>query len=104
MNIQVILDVGALFTDGTNRQIAAKWLNLLDKTKIDYAVYFESNEIFVLDRFNRYHAFLTSPASELLDRCVFYLDEIHTRGTDFKFPNDFRAAVTLGDGLTKDRL
>ena len=104
LNIQVILDVGALFIDGTNRQIAAKWLNLLDKTKIDYAVYFESNEIFVLDRFNRYHAFLTSPASELLDRCVFYLDEIHTRGTDFKFPNGFRAAVTLGDGLTKDRL
>jgi hypothetical protein len=34
---------------------------------------------------------------------VFYLDEIHTRGTDFKFPKGFRAAVTLGNGLTKDR-
>ena len=32
------------------------------------------------------------------------LDEIDTRGTDFKFPDDFGAAVTLGDNLTKDRL
>jgi hypothetical protein len=38
-----------------------------------------------------------------LDRCVFYLDEVHTRGTDFKFPSGFKAAVTLGNGLTKDR-
>ncbi|CAF1615295.1 unnamed protein product [Rotaria sp. Silwood1] len=45
----------------------------------------------------------TSPASERLDRCIFYLDEIHTRGTDFKFPVGFKAAVTLGINLTKDR-
>ncbi|CAF3890068.1 unnamed protein product, partial [Rotaria sp. Silwood1] len=102
--IQVILDVGALFVDGTNRQIAVKWLDLSDKTQIDYAVYFESDSIFVCDRQYQHHAFLTSPASERIDRCVFYLDEIHTRGTDFKFSNEFRAAVTLGNGLTKDRL
>jgi hypothetical protein len=102
--IQVIIDVGALFVDGTNQQIAEKWLNLSDKTMIDYAVYFDSDSIFVCDRQNQRHAFLTSPASERLDRCVFYLDEIHTRGTDFKFPNQFRAAVTLGNNLTKDRL
>ncbi|CAM4883176.1 unnamed protein product [Rotaria socialis] len=102
--IQVILDVGALFVDGTNRQIAVKWLDKTDKNKIDYAVYFESDSIFVCGRQYQHHAFLASPASERLDRCVFYLDEIHTRGTDFKFPNDFRAAVTLGNGLSKDRL
>ncbi|CAF3592606.1 unnamed protein product [Rotaria sp. Silwood1] len=102
--IQVILGVGALFIDKTNRQIAVKWLDLSDKTKIDYAVYFESDSIFVCDCQYQHHAFVTSPASERLDRCVFYLDEIHTRGTDFKFPNEFRAAVTLGNGLSKDRL
>ncbi|CAF3980773.1 unnamed protein product, partial [Didymodactylos carnosus] len=102
--IQVILDVGALFVDGTNRQVAIKWLDLSDKTKIDYAVYFESDSIFVCDRQYQYHAFLASPASERLDHCLFYMDEIHTRGTDFKFPNEFRAAVTLGNGLSKDRL
>ena len=102
--IQVILDVGALFINGTNRQIATKWLDLCSKETIDYAVYFEADEMFVCDRFYHSHSFLTSPACERLERCVFYLDEIHTRGTDFKFPNDFHAAVTLGHGLSKDRL
>ncbi|CAF1228031.1 unnamed protein product [Adineta steineri] len=103
-NINVILDVGALFVDGTNRDIAMKWLNLSDKTKIDYVVYFDSDSIVVCDRQSHLsHPFVTSSASERLDRCVFYLDEIHTRGTDFKFPKEFRAIVTLGNGLTKDR-
>ncbi|CAF1073549.1 unnamed protein product, partial [Rotaria magnacalcarata] len=102
--IQVILDVGALFIDGSNRQIATKWLDLSNINIIDYVVYFEMDAIFVCDRQYQHHAFSTSPASERLDRCLFYLDEIHTRGTDFKFPNEFRAAVTLGNGLTKDRL
>jgi hypothetical protein len=102
-SINVILDVGALFIDGTNEDIAIKWLNQSDGTKIDYAVYFDSDLIFVCDRQSQHHRFETSPASERLDRCVFYLDEIHTRGTDFKFPKGFRAAVTLGNGLTKDR-
>jgi hypothetical protein len=48
--IQVILDVGALFIDGTNREIAVKWLKLSDKNKIDYAVYFESDSIIACDR------------------------------------------------------
>jgi hypothetical protein len=103
-SIQVILDVGALFIDRTNREIAVKWLQMSDKTKIDYAVYLESDSIVVCDRQFTHHSFVTSPANERLDRCVVYLDEIHTRGTDFKFPNGFQAAVTLGTGLTKDRL
>ena len=101
--INVILDVGALFIDGTNRTIAGEWLKLSDRNKIDYVVYFDSDSIVVRDRQLHQHPFETSPASERLDRCIFYLDEIHTRGTDFKFPGGFRAAVTLGNGLTKDR-
>ncbi|CAF2626053.1 unnamed protein product [Rotaria sp. Silwood2] len=102
-SINVILDVGALFIDGTNRDIAVKWLNQFNKNRIDYAVYFDSDSIVVCDRRLHHYRFETSPTSERLDRCVFYLDEIHTRGTDFKFPNGFHAAVTLGNGLTKDR-
>ncbi|UJR11109.1 hypothetical protein I4U23_015291 [Adineta vaga] len=101
--IHVILDVGALFVDRTNREIAINWLKRSDKTKIDYAIYFEFDHIIVCDRQFHHHSFLTSPASERLDRCVIYLDEVHTRGTDFKFPTGFKAAVTLGNGLTKDR-
>ncbi|CAF1091829.1 unnamed protein product [Didymodactylos carnosus] len=100
--INIILDVGALFIDGTNREIGVKWLKLSNKAPIDYAVYLESDSIFVCDRQFHHHSFLTSPASERLDRCVIYLDEVHTRGTDFKFPTGFEAAVTLGNSLTKD--
>ncbi|CAF4143622.1 unnamed protein product, partial [Rotaria magnacalcarata] len=103
VTINVILDVGALFIDGTNREIAIKWLNLSDRNQIDYVVYFDCDSIVVGDRQSHHCPFVASPASERLDRCIFYLDEIHTRGTDFKFPVGFKAAVTLGNGLTKDR-
>ncbi|CAF1475744.1 unnamed protein product, partial [Didymodactylos carnosus] len=101
--INVILDVGALFVDGTNHEIAIRSLNMSNKDKIDYDIYFESDSIVVCDRQHQQQSFFTSPASERLDRCLIYLDEVHTRGTDFKFPNGFLAAVTMGDGLTKDR-
>jgi hypothetical protein len=39
-----------------------------------------------------------------MDQCLVYLDEAHTRGTDLKMPENYRAIVTLGPGLTKDRL
>lgn len=39
-----------------------------------------------------------------MDSCLIYLDEAHTRGTDLKMPADYRAMVTLGPDLTKDRL
>ncbi|KAI6451532.1 hypothetical protein MCOR17_009703 [Pyricularia oryzae] len=46
----------------------------------------------------------TSPFATALDVCLVFLDEAHTRGTDLKLPDDYRAAVTLGAYLTKDRL
>ncbi|CAF1396340.1 unnamed protein product [Adineta ricciae] len=101
--IQVVLDVGALFVNGSNRQIAIQWLEKSNLAEIDYAVYFQSDSLYVCDRQNQHHSFANSPASERLERCVFYLDEVHTRGTDFKFPKGFRAVVTLGNGSTKDR-
>ena len=60
-SINVILDVGALFIDGTNKEIALKWLNLSDKNKIDYVVYFHSDSIVVCDRQLRQDRFETSP-------------------------------------------
>jgi hypothetical protein len=48
--------------------------------------------------------FMSSPFNRQLERCVVYLDDAHTRGTDLKFPRGMRAAVTLGPKVTKDRL
>jgi hypothetical protein len=37
-----------------------------------------------------------------MDRCLVYLDEAHTRGTDLKLPLDARGALTLALHQTKD--
>jgi hypothetical protein len=39
-----------------------------------------------------------------MDHTVIFLDDVHTRGTDLKLPSDYRAAVTLGPALVKDKL
>ncbi|KAI0122018.1 hypothetical protein F4814DRAFT_445966 [Daldinia grandis] len=64
----------------------------------------DHDELCVLDRKGHFELLHTSPFISQLDVCVVFLDEAHTRGTDLKLPRDYRAAVTLGANLTKDRL
>ncbi|ELQ39758.1 hypothetical protein OOU_Y34scaffold00486g1, partial [Pyricularia oryzae Y34] len=47
---------------------------------------------------------LTSLFATAFNICLVFLDKAHIRGTDFKLPDDYRAAVTLGANLTKNRL
>ncbi|KAL6796308.1 hypothetical protein GGI42DRAFT_331329, partial [Trichoderma sp. SZMC 28013] len=62
----------------TNLQLATTWLEKMPESQGKKAVvYFDDHD----------------------ELCV-----AHTRGTDLKLPTDYRAAVTLGPGLTKDRL
>jgi len=62
------------------------------------------DELCVVDRSDRVDLLQTSPYYSRLDICLVFLDESHTRGTDLKLPGNYRAAVTLGAHLTKDRL
>ncbi|CAF5095286.1 unnamed protein product, partial [Rotaria sp. Silwood1] len=88
-----VFNVEESFIDGVNRDIAVQWLDLSDKNKIDYVVYFYFDSLVVCDRQLHHYPFVTSPTSAQLDRCIFYLDELHTRGTDFKFPRRFKAEM-----------
>jgi hypothetical protein len=45
---------------------------------------------------------LASPYADDLSKCLVYLDEAHTRGTDLKFPLNARGALTVGQGQSKD--
>ena len=100
--IRVILDVGAQILDVSNRDLAQEWLNL---TSTAGAVYFnDMDRLMVLTRNGTSQPLMTSSLAQQLDRCVIYLDDAHTRGTDLKLPRGFRAAVTLGPKVTKDRL
>ena len=100
--IRVLLDVGAQMLELQNCQLAQAWLNISPDASA--AVYFNEDELMVLTRDGSTQLLRSSPFAQQLDQCVVYLDDAHTRGTDIKFPSGFRAAVTLGPKVTKDRL
>ena len=103
---RVILDVGAQVLELSNHQFAEKWLRLqAGSDEVKAVVFFDDNdELSVLDRSNFVEPLQTSPFAKQLGSCLVFLDEAHTRGTDLKLPSDYRAAVTLGANLTKDKL
>ena len=102
--IRVLLDVGAQILDVSNLDLAQEWLTLSVPRTVG-AIYFDGkDELMVLTRNGTSQPLMTSSLAQQLDRCVMYLDDAHTRGTDLKLPRGFRAAVTLGPKVTKDRL
>ena len=71
----------------------------------DAGIYFDDEDnIMVLTRDLKDEKLSVSSFQGRLERCVVYLDEVHTRGTDLNLPSNARAAMTLGPKLTKDRL
>ncbi|KAF7592067.1 hypothetical protein BBP40_000733 [Aspergillus hancockii] len=103
---QVILDVGAQVLELTNEEVASEWIRLTAEKKMPQAVVFcdDDDEICVMDRKGQVELLQTSPFAKQLDMCHIFLDEAHTRGIDLKLPEYYKAAVTLGPNLTKDRL
>lgn len=84
---------------------AKKWLELSGHDRTQAVVFFDNDdELHVLDRKGNIERLQSSAYAKQLDVCVVFLAEAHTRGTDLKFPPHYRAAVTLGPNLTKDRL
>ncbi|KAH9046987.1 hypothetical protein EDB83DRAFT_2227401 [Lactarius deliciosus] len=101
--IRVLLDVGAQMLELQNEELARHWLSL--KPHISAAIFFnESDHLTVLTQDGTIEPLTTSPFNRQLDKCIVYLDDAHTRGTDLKLPRGTRAAVTLGPKVTKDRL
>lgn len=86
-----------------NEQLIRRWLAL--RSDVLAGVYFDdSDRLTVLTQDGTIESFVSSPFRQRLGRCVIYLDDAHTRGTDLRLPVGFRAAVTLGPKVTKDRL
>ncbi|KAJ7777437.1 hypothetical protein B0H16DRAFT_1407125 [Mycena metata] len=104
--VMVLLDVGAQVLELQNVDVAREWLNLDHRGSVEAAVYFDpsTDEIRVISRNGRIQPFASSLYKKQLEKTLVYLDEAHTRGTDFKFPPGSRAVVTLGPRLTKDKL
>jgi hypothetical protein len=101
--IRVLLDVGAQMLELQNEALARYWLTL--KPHISAAIFFsELDHLTVLTQDGMIEPFISSPFNRQLDKCIVYLDDAHTRGTDLKLPRGSRAAVTLGPKVTKDKL
>ena len=87
----------------TNQQLVEHWLSL--RKDIVAGVFFDdADNLSVLTHDGVVESFYSSSFSQRLDQCIVYLDDAHTRGTDLKLPLNFRAMVTLGPKVTKDRL
>ncbi|KAK4204643.1 hypothetical protein QBC40DRAFT_345375 [Triangularia verruculosa] len=100
---RVILDVGAQIIQLGNIQFSKHWLSLVSDA--DAVIFFNDNdELSVLTRDGTVESFYTSPFRTQTERCLVFLDQSHTRGTDLRLPDTYRAAVTLGPGVTKDTL
>ncbi|KAI1175689.1 hypothetical protein F4777DRAFT_549550 [Nemania sp. FL0916] len=102
---RVILDVGAQILEMNNLEVAQSWLSMVSDTKTQAVVFVDDDdELSIVDRRGRVELLQTSSYATQLDSCLVFLDEAHTRGIDLKMPEDYRAAVTLGANVTKDRL
>ena len=103
--VRVILDVGAQVLELENEEMARAWLSRVSEFTAQAVIFFDNrNEICVLSRDGTTEPLLISPFAKQMDQCLVYLDEVHTRGTDLRMPANYRAIVTLGPGLNKDRL
>ena len=101
--VRILIDVGAQVLDVENIEVARRWLEHVHEAEA--AVFFdEQDEVMVIDRIGNTDSLRSSPFYHKPESCLFYLDEMHTRGVDLQMPYDARAAVTLGPKLTYSRL
>ncbi|KAF9883007.1 hypothetical protein FE257_004347 [Aspergillus nanangensis] len=98
---RLLIDAGALILEMGNQAFAKTWLQVDDDATA--AVYFGSDDQpWVQYRTGKTIPLVASPFVDNLEKCLVYLDEAHTRGTDLKLPPLARGAVTLGLQQTKD--
>jgi hypothetical protein len=101
--IRVLLDVGAQILELQNEKAARYWLSL--RPDVSAAIFFNDlDHLAVVTQDGTIEPFISSPFNRQPEKCVIYIDDAHTRGTDLKLPQGMRAAVTLGPNVTKDRL
>jgi hypothetical protein len=76
-----------------------------DHNRTQAVVFFNDNdELSVLDHKGHIEPLQISSFVKQLDVYLVFLDEAHTKGTDLRLPEYYRAAVILKANITKDRL
>lgn len=102
-DIPVLLDAGALMLELSDEEMAREWLRIAP-TKYEAAIFFDTHDVLqTIDRNDIITAFDFSVYHDNLECCLVYLDDVHTRGTDLKFPPEWKACVTLCGDITRDK-
>ncbi|KAI0880451.1 uncharacterized protein GGS22DRAFT_84023 [Annulohypoxylon maeteangense] len=99
-DIRILIDSGAQILEQSNKELAENWLKVDGRAVV--ALYFEGDSPWILSKQGTKTPLLASPYADNLNEVLVYLDEAHTRGTDLKFGQYARAALTLGLSQTKD--
>lgn len=97
---RILIDAGASILEMDNYTLATTWLNIDQFASV--ALYFEGDKPMIVSKSGSKTPLIATPYADNLDGVLVYLDEVHTRGTDLKFPPNAQAAVTLGLSQTKD--
>lgn len=100
--INVIIDTGSLIME-QNEEFSKKWL----KTRTDkknVICFNMQNERICIDKFGNNELFEKSIAFNNLSKCLIYIDQSHSIGTHFDFPEHFKALVTIGKNVSRDKL
>jgi len=99
-----MLDAGALVLEMSNEEFAREWLQRR-REDCEACAFFEGDTIVYVRRDNDQRVFLFSgsPYVENMSNCLLYLDEVHTRGSDFVLPLETTALLSLGKGMSRDK-
>eukprot|EP00392_Amoebophrya_sp_AT5.2_P015255 g15456.t1 len=107
--ISVVLDPGALILQLGNRDFVRRWLR--KRPDALAAVYFDENDVAQVllpdtaaSNDEEEILFKDSAFSKNMAGCLLYLDDNHTRGTDFPLPKDAHGVLTLGPDVDKAKL
>lgn len=92
----VVLDAGALVLHMSNEEFSRAWLK--QRSDCDACVFFRKDRIVFVSKHDetRVMPFSGSPFEADMSQCLLYLDDEHTRGSDFKLQLHAGALVTLG--------
>ncbi|CAD7924276.1 unnamed protein product [Amoebophrya sp. A120] len=103
-SFSVVLDAGALVLELDSCEFCRQWLERRPDARA--AVFFDNNhnKRVLLSSTGDDVPFASSFVSNNMEDCLVFVDDWHTRGTDFPLPPRARGLVTLGKGLAFDKL
>ena len=109
--MRAFLDPGAIVTGLTNQQVACELLKKCQsralKIKYEGVIYFDdkTDEVMVARRHGRGEICIPYASSKISpEKLLTYFNDIKTRGTDRKLPINSAAVLTIGKGMTQEKL